>query len=43
MNKRSCYSIPQRQTGAALIVVLMLLIVITLLGLASMRGASTLR
>jgi len=39
MNKRYTYSIPQRQTGAALIVVLMLLIVITLLGLASMRGA----
>ena len=39
--KRNHFSVPvraHRQSGAALVVVLMLLIVITLLGLASMRG-----
>lgn len=39
MNSRVINLSANRQDGAALIVVLMLLIVITLLGLASMRGA----
>jgi type IV pilus assembly protein PilX len=39
MKSRSSFQPAFRQSGAALVVVLMLLVVITLLGLASMRGA----